>query len=193
MDDRRFDSLVRSLAGKAPRRAVLRALAGGAGAALIGAARRGTPSASAHHGALGPGDACYDSDQCVAADAPLACGDNGFDYDGPLNCCTFVGSRCGFDEACCGTASCIGGVCTNDSPFFVCSGAGCDCDPNTPNACDAGLVCCGGAFATGVCQTLFDCTGLFANGETCPAFCQPGPNPCPTCASGYCNAAGICG
>ena len=30
-------------------------------------------------------------------------------YDGPLNCCTYAGSRCGVDEACCGTASCLGG------------------------------------------------------------------------------------
>ncbi|MDQ3695302.1 MAG: hypothetical protein M3464_16985, partial [Chloroflexota bacterium] len=81
-------------------------------AGLIAAARRGSPAASAHHGSLGPGDACYDSRQCVAADAPLVCADNGYEWDGPLNCCTYVGSRCSSDEGCCGDASCLDGFCS---------------------------------------------------------------------------------
>jgi hypothetical protein len=62
---------------------------------------------------LGPGDPCFDSSQCVAADAPLICADNGFTFDGPLNCCTYEGSRCGFDAACCGAAACVNGYCAN--------------------------------------------------------------------------------
>ena len=43
----------------------------------------------------------------------MVCAWNGFDYDGDLNCCTYEGNRCGFDEACCGLASCIGGFCSS--------------------------------------------------------------------------------
>ncbi len=143
MDDRRFDGLTRAMARNAPRRTLLRALAGGAGGALLAAARRGSPAA-AHHGRLGPGDACYDSRQCVAADAPLVCADNGFAYDGPLNCCTYVGSRCGFDEACCGSASCSGGFCSDD-PADACSQPGvqgCPCQTGTRFPCvDPNMVC----------------------------------------------------
>ena len=143
MDDRRFDGLARAVARYAPRRTLLRALAGGAGAALVAAARRGDQVA-AHHGRLGPGDACYDSGQCVGADAPLVCADNGFDYDGPLNCCTYEGSRCGFDEACCGAATCVGGICAY-APADACSQPGvqgCPCSTGTRFPCvDPNMVC----------------------------------------------------
>lgn len=112
MDDQRFDRLARALARTSRRRTLFRALAGGGIAGLFAAARRGSPAASAHHGSLSAGDACYDSSQCLAADAPLVCADNGFDYDGPLNCCTYVGSRCFADEGCCGSASCLDGFCS---------------------------------------------------------------------------------
>ena len=69
---------------------------------------------------LGPGEPCYDDAQCRGADAPLVCADNGFAYDGPLNCCTNAGSRCGVDEACCGTASCLGGICAYAGPGDPC-------------------------------------------------------------------------
>ena len=143
MDDRRFDGLTRAMARNARRRSLLRAVAGGAGGALLAVVRRGSP-ASAHHGRLGPGDACYHNRQCVVADAPLVCADNGFAYDGPLNCCTYVGSRCGFDEACCGSASCIGGFCSDD-PTNACSQPGvqgCPCQTGTRFPCaDPNMVC----------------------------------------------------
>src|SRR5688500_2244726 len=69
---------------------------------------------------LGPGDPCYDNTQCRGADAPLVCADNGFDYDGALNYCTGAGSRCGFDEACRGSASCLGGICSYAGPADPC-------------------------------------------------------------------------
>ncbi len=148
MDDRQFDRLTRALAGGAPRRSVLRALGGGVGAALVAAARRGAPAA-AHHGRLGPGDACYDSSQCLGADAPLVCADNGFADDGPLNCCAYEGSRCGFDEACCGAASCVGGFCSSaaadgiDSDVCLQPGVqGCPCSTGTRFPCpDPAMVC----------------------------------------------------
>jgi hypothetical protein len=40
----------------------------------------------------------------------MFCADNGFDYDGPLNCCAYEGGYCYSDEGCCGIASCITGV-----------------------------------------------------------------------------------
>ena len=191
MDERRFDRLTRAMAGNESRRSVVRALAGGAAAALL-AARRGAP-ASAHHGSLGPGDACYDSGQCVGADAPLVCADNGFADDGPLNCCTYVGSNCGFDAACCGTATCAGGVCATTTTPSACTGEGCACAPNAPNPCDQGLICCGEPDGSGTCRTLYQCTGTGAPGDACPQYCLPGPTQCPSCVSGYCTAAGACG
>jgi hypothetical protein len=192
VDDRRFDGLTRAMARNAPRRTLLRALAGGAGGALLAVARRGSP-ASAHHGSLGPGDACYDSGQCVGADAPLVCADNGFADDGPLNCCTYVGSNCGSDEACCGAATCAGGICASAPAPGGCTGEGCACAPNAPNPCDQGLICCGEPDGSGVCRTLYQCTGTGAPGDACPQYCLPGPTQCPSCVSGYCTAAGSCG
>ena len=113
MDDRRFDTWARTVAGLGSRRRVVGGLVGVAGAALLGAFRRSATDVVAHHGRSGPGDPCRDDSQCVGADAPLVCAWNGFDYDGDLNCCTFEGSRCGFDEACCGLASCVGGFCNS--------------------------------------------------------------------------------
>ena len=172
-------------------------LAGGAAAALTAVAR-GNREATAHHGYAGPGDPCRDSTQCVGADAPLVCADNGFDWDGPLNCCTYEGNPCGFDAACCGLAACVGGVCTGvgfaRTPPSSCTGEGCPCTPNTPNPCDQGLVCCGGVDPTlGTCMPLYSCTGGGLPGEVCPRYCLPGPTQCPSCVSGYCTAAGYCG
>jgi hypothetical protein len=67
----------------------------------------------ARRGTAGPGDPCRSDSQCLGADAPLVCAWNGFGYDGELNCCTNEGNRCGFDAACCGLASCIGGRCSS--------------------------------------------------------------------------------
>ena len=113
MDDRQFDNWVRALAGPGSRRCLLRDLLGIG--TLIALVRRSQIGAAAQYGTAGPGDPCRDSARCVAADAPLVCADNGFAYDGPLNCCTFEGSRCGFDAACCGAAVCVDGTCTNGS------------------------------------------------------------------------------
>ncbi len=144
MDDQRFDRLARALAGPSPRRKMLRLLAGATGAALLAAARGGPRRAAAHHVYLGPGDSCYDSDQCRGADAPLVCADNGFDYDGQFNCCTYEGNRCGFDAACCGSATCVGGICAS-GPADACSMPGvqgCPCNTGTRFPCvDPNMVC----------------------------------------------------
>ena len=121
MDERRFDQFTRVMAARDSRRKLLRGLAGGVGLVAVGH-RVGT--VAARHGVAGPGNPCRTSAQCIAADAPLVCDDNGFSYDGPLNCCTYVGSRCGSDEACCGSAVCAGGYCAAQPTY---SGPGDPC------------------------------------------------------------------
>ena len=111
MDDRQFDTWTRALASGTSRRSGIRLLAG-AGAALV-ALTRGRGDVAARRGTAGPGDPCRSDSQCLGADAPLVCAWNGFGYDGELNCCTYEGNRCGFDAACCGQASCIGGFCSS--------------------------------------------------------------------------------
>src|SRR5215217_6370556 len=153
MDDRQFDTWTRALGSDTSRRTGLRLLAG-AGAALV-ALTRGRADVTARRGSAGPGDPCRSSSQCLGADAPLVCDWNGFGYDGELNCCTYEGNRCGFDAACCGTASCIGGSCSSESPSS-CTGVGCACMTGTFSPCDYGLQCCaiypGLAGGAGVCQ-----------------------------------------
>jgi hypothetical protein len=111
MDDRQFDSWTRVLASGASRRTGIRLLAG-AGTALLAVARD-RAGVSARRGTAGPGDPCHSDSQCLGADAPLVCAWNGYGCDGQLNCCTYEGSRCGSDAACCGLASCIGGFCSS--------------------------------------------------------------------------------
>lgn len=278
MDDRRFDNWARTVAGIGSRRRVLGGLAGVAGAALLGAFRRGAPDVSAHHGSSGPGDPCRHDNQCLGADAPLVCAWNGVDYDGDLNCCTYEGNRCGFDEACCGLATCFNGFCSSagsasaggggvatssaeGGTVFVgdinsggnvgntisvgnttgsvdvsggsvsnvtdvsvsadggiaiadadggygnvagsgpasgswanCTGQGCACwqGPYDDDPCDYGLVCCIDTDNSGVCVTLYDCTGYGVSGDVCPSYCGAG-NQCPSCVSGYCTWNGYCG
>jgi hypothetical protein len=110
MDQQRFDRLARVVAESGSRRGVLRGLAGVA--ALLASGYRAR-SAEARHSYLGAGDPCRTDGECVAADAPLICDDNGFAYDGPLNCCTYEGSRCGSDEGCCWDNACIDGFCAS--------------------------------------------------------------------------------
>ena len=151
MDEHRFDTWPRTLAHAGSRRRLVRAVVGGA--ALLTAGRRGLSNAAAHHGMAGPGDPCRTDNQCVAADAPMACDWNG--YGNGTNCCTYEGNRCGFDAACCGTAICIGGYCSSGSPSS-CTGVGCACMTGTFSPCDYGLQCCaiypGLAGGAGVCQ-----------------------------------------
>ena len=138
MDEVQFDTWTRALAAGRSRRQGLRVLVG-AGAALLALVRPARRGASAHHAMLGPGDPCRDSSQCVGADAPLICADNGFALDGPLNCCTHVGSRCGFDQGCCGDAACIDGFCGSIQDY---PGPGERCrDSSICVAADAPLTC----------------------------------------------------
>lgn len=121
MDDQRFDRLTRLLATGSSRRRGLRALAG-AGAALLAIARgRGV---SADHGWIHLGGACYQDEQCdqSAVDYPFLaiCASNGFDYDGPYNCCVSEDGPCSAHEHCCWDLECRSGVCVD---LFLGSGA----------------------------------------------------------------------
>jgi len=198
MDDRRFDRWTRSVAEDHSRRGVLRGLAGGVIAWLVAA--RNLPGAVAHHGTATYGDPCRKDSDCVAADAVLYCADNGFAYDGPLNCCSYENGLCNSDESCCGQLVCYQSTCldpsatTSPPPVPPCTGENCPCTPNTPNPCDQGLVCCGGSDPSqGTCMPLYSCTGYGLPGQTCPAYCLPGPTQCGSCVSGYCTTEGVCG
>ena len=106
MDEQRFDDLAKRVGGSRSRRGLLRGLAGAVGITVFG---RRVQVADAQYGSLGPGDACYDDSQCSALVmnySPLFCADNGFDYDGPLNCCTYEEGFCFSDEGCCGGLVC---------------------------------------------------------------------------------------
>lgn len=111
MDDQRFDSLARSLAGHSSRRKLVRGLLGGS--ALFAATHLRLPGAAARHGTSGSGDPCRHDNQCQAADTPLVCAWNGFGNDGDFNCCTYEGGRCFDDGGCCGYGVCAGGFCTS--------------------------------------------------------------------------------
>jgi hypothetical protein len=135
MDGERFDSLARVVASHRSRRGLLRGLAGTVGLLVLG---RRAPRVAAQTGYLGPGEACYDDSQCGNTKySPMFCADNGFDYDGALNCCAYEGGYCYGDGGCCGSASCITGSCV--SPTSNAS-AGDPCQ--TTDECFAsGLVC----------------------------------------------------
>ncbi|MBA3451130.1 MAG: hypothetical protein H0T18_07955 [Chloroflexia bacterium] len=85
----------------------------------------------------GPGDLCVDSSPCFGADAPLTC-----DYvasTGDYRCCTYEGSRCGFDAACCGAATCVDGRCSS-APVYVSPGDPCQ-DSSQCVAADTAVTC----------------------------------------------------
>ena len=107
MGEHRFDTLTRRLARTTSRRGSMRLIAA-AGAMALGLAR-GKDETAAQSYYRSAGEQCWNDDQCVAADTALVCADNGTFEDGTLNCCAFVGSRCGADSHCCGRVVCAGG------------------------------------------------------------------------------------
>ena len=114
MDEHRFDRLARTVGSHRTRREALRWL-GGSIVALITLMRGRNAAAQA---AVQLGGACYDSGQCRDDGfGPMYCDANGYDYDGPLNCCRYEGGFCGeFHENCCGDLECWnGGYCTRVS------------------------------------------------------------------------------
>jgi hypothetical protein len=122
MDDRRFDGLTRVLAAADSRRQLLRAAVVAIPTMLE--FLRGTESA-AHHTKTPLGGACRSTSQCLhhavltrrrgtrQSRQGVYCDDNGFRYDGTLNCCRYAGGSCQRDEHCCGSRYfCRHRVCT---------------------------------------------------------------------------------
>ena len=181
MDGRQFDNVARTLARRRSRRGLL----GGLAAGLLAARDRSSTLAQGMF--LGPGDPCYDNAQCRGADAPLVCADNGFDYDGALNCCTGAGSRCGFDEACCGSASCLGGICSYAGPGDPCQHSSQCVAADTAVSCDyvavtddyrccalAGVAAAGTAAAVAASAASRGSAAIPAPVRTIPAPSTPG-------------------
>ena len=119
--DHRFDNVVRALAEPASRRGALRGTVAVV-ATLLGLMRGG--ETAARHARIPLGGACYHTNQCLhhavatrrarlrPSRQAVYCADNGFRYDGVLNCCRYGGGYCKRDEHCCGSRHfCRGGVC----------------------------------------------------------------------------------
>src|SRR5215217_8369999 len=114
VDEQHFDRLAQTVAGQRTRREAMIWL-GGSIAALVAFVRGERAAAQA---TIQLGGACYDSSLCRSdGSGPVFCADNGYDYDGPLNCCRYEGGFCGENhENCCGQLECWnGGYCTNVS------------------------------------------------------------------------------
>jgi hypothetical protein len=170
MDGSRFDGLTRALASRSGRRAALRTALG-----LGAAVTLGTRTVAAKE----PGDQCRSGNQCLHHyGSDYYCDDNGFDYDGWLNCCTYEWGGCRRNEDCCGGNSCLNNVCRYISDLAG-AGKGCyhqrDCDAygGTGLSCDfndwdnSARVCCN--YAGGACQY---------NGHCCRSL---------TCNNGFCG------
>ncbi|MFT4038763.1 MAG: hypothetical protein QM692_11330, partial [Thermomicrobiales bacterium] len=165
----------------------LRLLAASAAAVALG---RGRQQAPAQSWTRTSGESCWQDGQCVAADAPLICADNG--TDGGLYCCTVEGGRCGSPDGCCGLNTCIAGFCQSlagpsgsgggdVAPGGRCqttaqcnrdqTGAICEFTSSTGDSrccwyegsfCTSGAQCCGDRICSnGVCQ--------FPGGNTAPS------------------------
>lgn len=185
MDEHRFDNLTRSLSRTVSRRGGMRLFAA-AGASFLALAR-GKRDAAAQYGSLGPGEACYDDSQCSSSlmyGSPLVCADNGFDYDGPLNCCTGEGSLCFSDEGCCSWAYCdANGRCSfasrvSPSPVFA---------PSAGDPCSTTADC--NRPVTGAICEFTNSTG---DNRCCwyeGSFCSSGAQCCGSriCANGVCQ------
>lgn len=214
MDDRRFDSLTKSLAGGASRRGVLRGLVGAAVGAAVGLARGAR--AGAQETGLAPGSACSDASQCSQAGGATLCADNGYADDGALNCCRGAGGACvdaTFSADCCSGLYCRGGVCTDlsvsgelplgsyctetaqcsqTSGPAVCgdngveADGGLNCCREAGGACSGDSVCCGGNVCTnGVCGGV--AFGDAAAGAICTATveCSQAAGPTVCADNGY--------
>ncbi|MCC6314582.1 MAG: hypothetical protein IT337_11290 [Thermomicrobiales bacterium] len=196
MDHRRFDELTRGMATATSRRRMLRGVAGGLLVIAFGARR--ARRAAAQETNLWPGAACVSSDQCTQYGGPQLCADNGFSEDGALNCCRVRDGLCYIDTHCCGTLTCIDGVCAGDAdPVAIGDGLplGSACTESAQCgavaggqvicgdnyiAADGDLNCClteGSACAEDVeCCGQFNCVdgvcGAFAGGDLAPgAYC----------------------
>ena len=195
MDDRRFDAWVRRFAGPHSRRQALRALVGGLGGELFGAAAHEAAAQSCR-----TSDNCPDcmtcqrrqgesTGRCVGGcKTGTVCCDGTCKVPGPRTCCT-DSSQCGDERGClwcdggrcrprpngreCGNCKrCKEGACTEADPELLCDGV----------CCGEGKICTDDV----CCPIARECSSLF--GRTC---CPEGER-C-TQEDGCCPQARACG
>ena len=172
MDEQRFDRLARAVGNRRTRREAMRWV-GGSMAALV-ALVRGERAAA--QGTLPLGGACYDSGQCrTDGSGAVFCTDNGYAYDGPLNCCRYEGGFCGENhENCCGQLECWnGGYCTDVSTsrgsgtrFGLPLAASCT-DTSQCNGGGYGVICVGSFSLPGMTCCLMNGQGCDFDGDCC--------------------------
>lgn len=130
MDPVRFDRLARRFAagmgiGLTRRQAAGAALAGVAALA----ARKPAAAQESPYGGVALGGQCGSHVECVQTSydgqvASVTCASNGFDWDGPLNCCLYDGGGCGDDSHCCAGLTCGAITTTQGYTRYVCQSAG---------------------------------------------------------------------
>ncbi len=171
VDEQRFDRLARTVGDQRTRREAMRWLVGSM-AAVVALVRGGSAAA---HATVQLGGACYDSSQCRddGGFGPVYCDDNGYDYDGPLNCCRYEGGYCGENhENCCGQLECWnGGYCTNVSVspgvgYGLPLGASCT-DTSQCNGGGYGVLCVGSFTLPGMTCCLMNGQGCQFDGDCC--------------------------
>lgn len=175
MDDRRFDSLARSLASCRSRRQVLRGVLGIGGGALAtatghsaDAARRQTPTPRP---ASCPGNQYWDGSTCICPDDYQICG--------PA-CCPNGQAEC-CDGACC-YGSCYGEELCCPAGNILCDGA---CQPWE---CCNGSDCPSGSCTTDHVCCVQECDGMSWGGsDGCGGICACAPGLL-SCENGTCGA-----
>jgi hypothetical protein len=150
-------------------------------------------------GGLALGAQCTASEQCTQTGGATVCANNGFDGDGPLNCCRNEGGACtGVNNSadCCGGLYCVSGVCTNNQTGGLAVGAACsqtgqcsqaggavvcaqngldndgalNCCRNSGGACTQNANCCGGLLCVnGACGSGGGSGGTISLGGACAA------------------------
>jgi len=157
----------------------------------------GVCGGSSSGASLPPGSACVTTSQCLqsATGGAVVCADNGYSFDGALNCCRNEGGVCiaGGDSAdCCAGLLCVGGICGGTSSGgSLTLGATCSatsqCSQPSGGAVvcasngiagDGALNCCrnnGGACTDGTqcCGSLL-CTGGVCGGTATGSGLVPG-------------------
>jgi hypothetical protein len=157
----------------------------------------GSSSGTTPSGGLALGAQCTSSQQCTQSGGATVCADNGFDGDGPLNCCRNEGGACtgvSYSADCCGGLYCVNGVCTNNTSGGLAIGAQCNqsgqcsqasgaavcasngidtdgafnCCRNNGGACAQDTNCCGGLLCVnGVCGSGGGSGGTVGLGGQC--------------------------
>lgn len=198
MDDRRFDSLVKSFAGGASRRSVLKGLLGLGGAAVTGGALFGREASAARRPAPTatppkcPGVQVWGANGCTCPPAaPNQCG--------PACCTGEPGDPQGPDHTECCDGACCHGLCFGEElccpwPQTFCVDAQECCDPGVTVCCGEAGCCAGGCCQDGQGNDLC-CSGdtpKCCAGDTCIAAdgcCDAsdcGPGECWSCVDHQC-------